>query len=372
MWNIFNNKLKTDEEEEEPEEKKSTPEKSEIIEKAKKEKAKEVKEQEISEEKEEGEETVEPKKEEVSEKELVKRYGVEESIPKRKVTEEYVEETQLEEAIPEGEMKMSDIVLRLEKLDGKMEMMDRSKYETNERLTHLAEEIGELRTMMMERERSFDKVKSQFEVVKETVTDIRPERLRKVFDKTETDILENKAKIETLTTLVKQLSDESRKVRGLMKKIKSFENLVDISYELERKLSRINEIKNYADVVVAKVENIFSELNQKVSQLENQREKIEKLDELTVEITKMLDEVSVKMTKFVTEKDLKDFKKSLEADLAKLPKSQAVRVTGDKWVQDSITELSQKIDKIKLVVASQNQVLNDMIDRLEGVRTETG
>ena len=143
-----------------------------------------------------------------------------------------------------------------------------------------------------------------------------------------------------------------------MSRIKSFENLVDISYELERKLSKINEVKNYADVVVAKVENIFSELNEKVSQLESQREKIDKLDELTIEITKMLDEVSVKMTKFVTEKDLKDFKKTLGEELAKLPKgkAQAVQVTGSKWVQDSITGLSNRILKLKSVVESRTKL----------------
>jgi len=269
---------------------------------------------------------------------------------------------------------MSDLVLRLEKLSGKIDLLDRSRNDMNERLTHLAEEIGELRTMMMERERTFDKVKSQFEIVKETVTDLRPERLKKIFEKTEKDILENKAKIETLQTLLKALAEESKKIRKLMKKIKSFENLVDISYELERKLSRINEVKNYAAVVVAKVENIFSEMNEKVSQLESQRERIEKLDELTIEITKMLDDVSVKMTKFVTEKELKDFKKSLVEDLAKLPKGkmQTVQVTGDQWVKDNINKLASQISKLKSVVESQNEVINSIIDRLESKAEATG
>ena len=288
-------------------------------------------------------------------------------IPKRKAVEEIPELTEIEEG-GEGEVKMSDVVLRLEKLNGKMDLLDRSRNDMNERLTHLAEEIGELRTMMMERERTFDKVKSQFEIVKETITDIRPERLKKIFEKTETDILDNKAKIETLQTLVRALAEESRKVRKLMEKIKSFENLVDVSYEMERKISRIKEIKNYADIVIAKIENIFSELNEKVSQLENQREKIEKLDELTIEITKMLDEVSVKMTKFVTEKDLKDFKKSLEEDLAKSVKvkTQMVEVTGDQWVKDNINKLASRISKLKSVVESQNAIIKNIIDRLEG------
>ncbi len=310
--------------------------------------------------------------ERTSEEDLIKRYGVKKGIPKRRTAKEIYEKTKVEEV--EEEAKMSDLVLRLEKLNGKMDVLDRSRNDMNERLTHLAEEIGELRTMMMERERSSDKVRSEFEIVKETVTDLRPQRLKKIFEKTETDILENKARIETIQTLLRALAEESKNVRRLMKKIKSFENLVDISYEMERKISRINEVKNYADIVVAKIENIFSELNEKVSQLENQRERIEKLDELTIEITKMLDEVSVKMTKFITEKDLKDFKKSLEEDLARLPKSgvQTVRVTGNEWIQKSITELAQRISKLKSVVESQNTVINNIIDRLESKAKETG
>jgi chromosome segregation ATPase len=314
---------------------------------------------------------VESEQEQIPE-ELVKKYGVTKGIPKRQIPVEFMEETPTEE-VSEEETKMSDLVLRLEKIDGKLEILDRTRNDVNDRMTQLAEEIGELRTMMMERERTFDKVKSQFDIVKESVTDIRPERLAKKFEKTEKDILESKAKIETLETIIKELAEENRRFRRLMEKIKSFENLVDISYEMERKLSRINEIRNYADVVVAKVENIFSELNEKVSQLESQKEKIEKLDELTIEITKMLDEVSIKMTKFVTEKDLADFKKSLEEDLAKIPKGngQTVQVTGDQWVKDSITELTNRISKLKSVVQSQNEVLNNLIDRIENTAKET-
>lgn len=304
--------------------------------------------------------------------ELIKKYGVTKEIPKRQIPEQFIEETPTEE-VSEEETKMSDLVLKLEKIDGKLEILDGSRNDVNDRLTQVAEEIGELRTMMMERERTFDKVKSQFDLVKESVTDIRPERLIKKFEKIEQDNLENKAKIETLETLIKALAEENRRFRRLMEKIKSFENLVDISYEMERKLTRINEIKSYADVVVAKVENIFSELNEKVSQLESQRERIEKLDELTIEITKMLDEVSIKMTKFVTEKDLKDFKKSLEEDLAKLPtvNPQTVQVTGDQWVKDSITELTNRMGKLKSVVQSQNEVLNSLIDKIENIAKET-
>jgi chromosome segregation ATPase len=298
---------------------------------------------------------------------LVERYGVTKDIPRRKIEEE-VAETRKKPEQPEEEIKIPDLILRLEKIDGKLEVLDRSKADVEERLTHLAEEIGELRTMILERERSFDKLKSEFEKVQDTVSGLEPGKIKRIFEKTEKEILENKAKIETVENLTKALAKENKKLRKLMEKIKSFENLVDISYEIDRKISQINDAKNYVDVAVSKVESIFSELNEKVSQLENQREKIEKLDELTIEITKMLDEISVKLTKFVQEKDLKEFKRSLEEDLVKLLKEKipTVKVTGDELVKASITELSNKISRLKSVVESQNAVIMNIIERLEG------
>jgi chromosome segregation ATPase len=297
---------------------------------------------------------------------LKERYGVTKGIPKRKIEEEVVETREKPEETEE--VKISDLILRLEKVDGKLEVLDRSKADVEERLTHLAEEIGELRTMILEKERSFDKLKSEFEKVQDTVSGLEPTKIKRIFEKTDQEILENRAKIETIENLVKALAEENKKFRKLMERIKSFENLVDISYEIDRKISQINDAKNYVDVAVSKVENIFSELNEKISQLESQREKIEKLDELTIEITKMLDEISVKLTKFVQEKDLKDFKKSLEEDLVKLLREKAptVKVAGDKWVRASLTELSNRLSRLKSVVESQNAVIMNIIERLEG------
>lgn len=309
------------------------------------------------------EEGISPEKAE----ELVKRYEVMKGIPRRKVEEEVPEVKERREE-PEEEVKLPELILRLEKVDGKLEVLDRSKADMEERLTHLAEEIGELRSMILERERSFDELKSEFEKVKDTVGELEPEKVRRIFEKTEREILENRAKLETVESLTRALAEENKKFRKLMEKIKSFENLVDISYDIDRKVSQVKEMRNHVRIAVSKVESIFSELNEKLSQLEEQRERVEKLDELTVEITKMLDEISVRLAKFVQEKDLKEFKKSLIEDFTKLleRKTPVVRVKGDEWVKASLNELSQKISKLKSVVESQNAVIMSIVESLEG------
>ena len=330
--------------------------------------------------------------EKVSAKELKEKYGVTKEIPERKVEEI---PTLKENRYPkeEGEVKLSNLILRIEKMDGKLDIIDRFRNDMDERTRQLSEEIGELRSITMERERSFDRIKSDFEKVKDTVSGLEPTKLRKILDKREMEIMENKAKIESIENLVKALSEENKKFRALMSKIKSFENLVDISYDIDRKLSKIKEVKDHANKIASKVEMVFSELNRKASELENQKEKIAKLDELTIEMTNMLDEVTLKLTKFVEKKDLKKFeedykenfeklKKSLLSDFEKSKTPIHTEISGKKQEQPplaktEISELYSRIARLKSVVEGQNAAINNIIERLEkkpeiGLKTETG
>ncbi len=308
-------------------------------------------------------------------KELKKKYGVTKEIPKREIEEEYVETPRKMKEEFGGEADISELLLRLEKIDGKLEIFDSSRNESSERITQLAEEIGELRSMIMERERSFTKIETDFENVKETVSGLEPMRIKSAFEKRKMEILENRAKIEELEALVRALSEDVKKFRGLLEKIKSFENIVDLSFDMDKKISEIRDVKDYADKIAAKVEGIFSELNAKVSQLEGQREKVEKLDELTIEMTKMLDEVSVKLTKFVEEKHLKELQKTMEENFKKMlqNKTPVVNIKGDQVLQafqNKISELDSRISKLKSVVEAQNSVVSNIIQYLQGGKRE--
>lgn len=320
------------------------------------------------------EESEKKRKKEESE-ELKKKYGVTKEIPKREIEEEYVETPKKMKEEFGGEADIPELLLRLEKIDGKLEIFDNSRNESSERITQLAEEIGELRSMIMERERSFTKIETDFENVKETVSGLEPMRIKSAFEKRKMEILENRAKIEELEALVRALSEDVKKFRGLLEKIKSFENIVDLSFDMDKKISEIRDVKDYADKIAAKVEGIFSELNAKVSQLEGQREKVEKLDELTIEMTKMLDEVSVKLTKFVEEKHLKELQKTMEENFKKMlqNKTPVVNIKGDQVLQafqNKISELDSRISKLKSVVEAQNSVVSNIIQYLQGGKRE--
>lgn len=306
--------------------------------------------------------------EEISKEELESKYGeIKEEIPERTIEPaEEIENAGVKNFKEEREeLSLPNLLLRLEKIDGKLEILEKSRDELTERMTQLAEEIGELRSMFLERERSFDKMRSQFEKVYEIVTEIEPLKIRKEFERKEAEILKLNAKLEKVESLLKALREENTKFREFFEKIKSFENIVDIHAEIERKLSAMNEVKKYVARMASKVESIFSEVNQKVNELEDMRGKVEKLDELTVELTKMLDEVSIKLNKFLEKKEWKGFAKNVEKRLERLEKHEVLKVKGPE-IDDALKDLASKILKLKEIVEAQNNVIMSILERIEG------
>ncbi len=284
-------------------------------------------------------------KEEEREKGLIKKYGVMKEIPKQEIEEEKTEKEIGTEESKEEVESLTDLVLKTEKLEGKLDIISGYKEELNERLTQLSEEIGEIRSMAMESDRSFSKLETEFEKIKEVIGDVEPLKIKKDFEKKEEEIMEDRVKIEKLENLVKALEKEAENFRKIMEKIKSFDNLVDISRKINEKIDSIEDTKKYADRTSAKIESIFSEVTEKANELQDQKEKIVKLDELTSEITQMLDEISIKMKDFAQIKDFSQFQEETKEEIKKLAEDKQKIEEIGKLIQE--TKIDDKFEKIK-------------------------
>ena len=300
---------------------------------------------------------------EEKEKKLKEKYGVMKEIPKQKIENEEIWKAEEIESSPKEEIEsMSDLVLKTEKIEGKLDVIGGYRDELNERLSQMSEEIGELRSMIMESDRSFSKVETEFEEIKEVVGDIEPLKVKKGFEKKEQEIMENRVKIEKTENLLKALEKESQNFRKIMEKIKSFDNLADISKKINEKIDSIEDTKKYADRTSAKVENIFSEVTEKVNELQNQKEKIIKLDELTTEITQMLDEISIKMKDFSQTKDFKSFQEEIRNDINKIEGNRNRIEEVAKLIKER--DINNKIENVKQPEITN--YLNDLNERISG------
>lgn len=285
---------------------------------------------------------IEPVKEEEvkkREKELKEKYGVIEEIPEREV-EEDVETTGFSSAEIK-EMSLPNLLLRIEKIDGKLEMLEDFKKGIDERISQLSENVGELRSTILEKEKFLSKVEKDMEMVLETVSGLQPEKIKKQFLKRDSEIEEIKASIEKHEEMIRELRSEVKEFLNMMERIKSIDNLLKTSEKIETKISKIEEAKAYTEKIAAKVELIFSELSEKLNELERQKEQINKIDELTTDIVKMLDEISLKMVKFAEKEYVEKLKEEINKRLERIGQGE-IKIKEREKKEDEWERLKEK------------------------------
>jgi methyl-accepting chemotaxis protein len=273
-------------------------------------------------------------------KKLKERYGVIEEIPER----------ELEETRPKfyrGEIReasLPELLLRIEKIEGKLVVLGDFKRGMDERLSTFSESIGELRSALLEKEKVLSKMEKDVQTVLDTVSGIEPEKIRKLFSKRDAEIEEIRAEIEKINAMVKEIQKQLKDFFEAMEKIKSIESLILASEKIDKKIEKIEEARLQITKTASKVESIFSELSEKAGQIEKQKNEIEKIRDLSVEIVKTLDELSLKLTKFVKKEELEELRKDIEKILGeKIPvKKKEEKPKEEKKEEDIWSSLREK------------------------------
>ena len=235
--------------------------------------------------------------EEIEEKEGTKLEEVEENISRGK---------------PEAELSpMDKLVMKVERLEGKINAMDSVDKSIQDRISELSEEIGELRSSILEKEKTLNEVESKTKEVIDVFEEVKPGEIKEELEKKEEKIVNNKAALETLAMKQKELKEEIDKIKNIMEKIKSFENLVEMSEKINEKFSQIEENKKYTSRLAAKVENIFSELNVRMKEFRDAIEKVDMNEETIKELMKSVDMMEIKIDNVVTKDELEKAKKEI-------------------------------------------------------------
>ncbi|MEM5776849.1 MAG: hypothetical protein QXJ06_00175 [Candidatus Aenigmatarchaeota archaeon] len=281
--------------------------------------------------------------------ELKAKYGVIKEIPKQPVEEEI--KTEIKKQQPE--VNNLDLLLRVEKIEGKLSVFEDVKDDINERIARLSEEIGELRSSFLELDKNFSSLESKIEKTIEIVSEVQPEKFSKDLQKKETDILKLQADIEALKSILTSIKKDNETVKAILEKIKNIDTVVAMYKKLSEKIQLIDDTKLYVDRLAGKSETIFAEMESKMKDIEDMKTKVSKIDDLTVDLVKMLDSVSIKIPKLI-EKDTaqKLIEEAVKKNIQDLSKN---------YLNDVKTLLDQtKTDAKKEIEEEKKKLLNNL------------
>lgn len=230
---------------------------------------------------------------------------------------EEVEAKEEEEEIPEEAGRLDQLTMRIDKLEAMLETVQDERDVFNERIRTLSEEIGELRSSLVSEGEDLDELEQKFTKIKGTFEEVEPGRFQRSLDKKEEKITKNRAEIEGFQEKLKTLRKRTEKIDDMLSGIKNIENLADLSTKIEEKMDEIEESKNYTDRRAAKVENLFSELSERLNEFGNYKDKIDANKETIAELMKSVDKISIKVEKAIDRDDLNELKEELKEDIEK-------------------------------------------------------
>ena len=248
--------------------------------------------------------------------------------------------------------KYENLIVEIERIQGRLEAITDLKNQLIETTRTFSEEIGELRTMILDREKSFSKIEIGFEKINEIVKDIEPQTIRKNFEKKEQKILELEARIEKLERFSKELIKQTEKVREVIEKVKSFENLVSVAERVKKYLRQAEETKNYADRIAGKVETMFEDMNNKVIDLDEKSAKLEDMDSLLKELVPTVDKLQIEVSN-----------KADKEDVISLKRSGVSRIVEEKI--DKIEKEEEEIQKKFINLEESKKQIDDELKKLK-------
>jgi predicted nucleic acid-binding Zn-ribbon protein len=210
-----------------------------------------------------------------------------------------------------GGGSLDRVVLKMEKIEGKLESLEEVRKVTDERFSRLSEEIGELRSSILEKDRAFDRVEAGSKRVEEIVEELEPARMRRDLEKKSEGILKNQARIEAISTQIKEMSKSIKDLRDIMGRIKDIGNLVNVSNEMGKMLSKIQEERRTVSKTSGKIEAIFSEMSKKISEFDSYKDKVDFNAETMHDLMKSLDMLEVKLEGVFKKEDMKKMDESI-------------------------------------------------------------
>jgi len=241
-----------------------------------------------------------------------------------------------EEAPPEAPVSSAKVVMKLqadvEKITAELEVFKQFRTMNEEKFHQLSEEIGELRSTLLEKEKKIGEFEAKTARVYDMVEAVQPEELMKNVQKLDARIETSDATIKKDEKLLTNLTTELRDIRSAIAVFKNTERLVKLNTEIGTQLSNIEKVQTKIDRQSSKVEDMFIEMGKRTSKYEVLFDTVGSLENAFKDIVRGFDEVEIGYKNFVQEKDFGKFKKDVQ-DAIDVEKKNFLKLKEDAQLQ---------------------------------------
>jgi len=196
-----------------------------------------------------------------SRKKEEKKEGEEEKVEEKK-------EVKKEETEPTGNASTAKLSSEITKIKASVEALGEVRKSFTERFSRTSEQIGELRSMILERDKSIQEIELKAVKAYDLVESVHPEKISTMVQKEGAKIEALKANLEGNEAIMSRVMEELKDTRRKIEFFRGIEEIIKLSEEVKKELIEIKKVESKVNINTDKVETIYAEMRKKFQDID--------------------------------------------------------------------------------------------------------
>ena len=180
-----------------------------------------------------------------------------------------------EDSFSSGNAKVD---IELTRIKAQLESLNEIRKANSERFSRVSEQMGELRGMIMDTNKTMSKIEVSATKAIDLVESVQPEKLMIEIRKQEGKAEALKANIESNEAMMRDLMEELKKIRQQMNFYKGIEQVIKLNEEVKGEILEIKKVEAVIERHADKSESIFLDLEKKYAEFDKFQRTIDEVE----------------------------------------------------------------------------------------------
>jgi DNA repair exonuclease SbcCD ATPase subunit len=203
-----------------------------------------------------------------------------------------------------GTPTLLKISTEVDRLKAGQEAFQEVRKSFTERFTRLSEQIGELRSMILDRDRTIQTLELKSVKAIDLVESIKPDKFMMDLERQNVKIEALKANLEGNEAIIDQVMEELKEIRRKMSFFRGVEEIIRLSEEIKKELIGIKKIEGTINIQTDKVQTIYSDMRKKMQDLDTFNSQLQESKANIEQNAKELDSLKMKSLNFAEKEEV--------------------------------------------------------------------
>ena len=205
-----------------------------------------------------------------------------------------------------SDISLAKLTAGVEKLKAQFSTFYELQKTTSERFSRINEQIGELRSMMIERDKASQHLEAKATQAIDIVKTVQPDKLMIELRKGDSKIEALRANLESNENIINNIVNELKDVKNKINVFRGIEQVISLEEEAKKELFEVKKIQAVVERHADKVETIFTEMQKKFSDFAKFNDIVKDLDKSFKQISSEFDSIRIRIADLASKKEVEN------------------------------------------------------------------